>query len=178
MIKRSFACCAVLLAGTALLNGCVSRDEASDDAARDDAQSVALAEGLDAEERVFLDQINAHRARNGLQPVRVSVSLIAAADFHSKDLASKNYFSHTSQNGESPFDRMCNAGYCFRTWKAENIAAGSEGGVAVFRQWKRSAGHNRNMLAAKAKVIGIGRAFNAESKYKWYWTTTFGGFAD
>lgn len=177
-MQRSLTYCAVLLAGSALLNGCVAGDEGSDDATTDDAQSVTLAEGLDAEERVFLEQINAHRAQNGRQPVQVSVDLTAAADFHSKDLASKNYFSHTSQNGKSPFDRMCDAGYCASTWKAENIAAGSEGGVAVFGQWKGSAGHNQNMLAAEAKVIGIGRAFDAASTYKWYWTTTFGGFVD
>ena len=34
------------------------------------------------------------------------------------------------------------------------------------------------MLNSNFVVIGIGRAFNASSRYRWYWTTDFGGFDD
>src|SRR5215217_4904836 len=60
----------------------------------------------------------------------------------------------------------------------ENIAAGYATASAAFAAWKASAGHNANMLSTYFKEIGIGRAYNANSTYGWYWTTDFGGYAD
>ena len=34
--------------------------------------------------------------------------------------------------------------------------------------------HRAGMLRAKFRVIGIGRAYSADSMLGWYWTTTFG----
>jgi hypothetical protein len=34
------------------------------------------------------------------------------------------------------------------------------------------------MLSANFRVIGIGRAYNGNSSYGWYWTTDFGGYVD
>ena len=36
----------------------------------------------------------------------------------------KAYFSHTDSLGRDPWTRMCYFGYCYNTWKGENIAAG------------------------------------------------------
>jgi uncharacterized protein YkwD len=142
------------------------------------ASALTLEEGLDAEERAFLTALNNHRAQNGLAPLQVSVSLSKAADFHSRQMADNNYFSHTLLNGVTWNQNLCNHGYCYATYKAENIAAGNSGGSGTFTQWKNSAGHNANMLGTNFKVVGIGRAYNANSTYKWYWTTTFGGYVD
>lgn len=142
------------------------------------ASALTLDEGLDAEERAFLTALNDHRAQNGLAPLQVSVSLSKAADFHSRQMADNNYFSHTLLNGVTWDQNLCDNGYCYATYKAENIAAGNAAGSATFTQWKNSSGHNANMLGANFKVVGIGRAYNANSTYKWYWTTTFGGYVD
>jgi uncharacterized protein YkwD len=142
------------------------------------ASWLTLSEGLDAEERAFLVAINQHRAQNGLPSLQVSVALSKAADHHSQQMADHNYFSHTLLNGVTWNQNICNFGYCYNTTMAENIAAGNAAGNATFTQWKNSPGHNTNMLGANFKVIGIGRAYNANSTYKWYWTTTFGGFVD
>jgi hypothetical protein len=34
------------------------------------------------------------------------------------------------------------------------------------------------MLGSSFTAIGIGRAYNANSQYKWYWTTQFGSYSD
>lgn len=130
----------------------------------------------DAQECAFLNQINAHRPAN--RPLKLSRRLGAAADHHSQDMARRNYFDHISPEGQDPFERMAAHGYRFNTAKAENIAAGNAGARATFLQWRGSAGHNQNMLNAAYKAIGIGRAFNANAEYGWYWTTTFGGVVD
>jgi uncharacterized protein YkwD len=151
-------------------------DEANPDEGRS-AESLALAEGLDVEEQAFLKKINEYRASNGLQPLQASVALTKAADYHSVDMATKNYFSHTSQDGTSFADRIKRY-YNYNTYYAENIAAGNDTALATFEQWRTSPGHNTNMLSANYKVIGIARAYSATSTYRWYWTTDFGGYVD
>jgi len=132
----------------------------------------------DAEERYFLKLINDYRAQNGRGPLRLTKTLGAAADHHSVDMASKNYFSHTLAGGITWSQNISNHGYTYSTYKAENIAAGSATSTATFTQWKNSSGHRANMLNANFTAIGIGRAYGASSTYKWYWTTTFGGYQD
>jgi uncharacterized protein YkwD len=132
----------------------------------------------DTEEQAFLTLINTYRSQNGLAPLLLSQSLGAAAYHHSSDMATNNYFSHTLADGTNWDTNIRNHGYGFATALAENIAAGNSTASATMTQWKNSAGHNANMLSASYTAIGIGRAYNANSQYGWYWTTTFGGVQD
>jgi uncharacterized protein YkwD len=131
---------------------------------------------LDAEEQAFLSQINAYRAQNGRPALQASAKLSNAATYHSADMADKNYFSHTLADGTTWSQNMTNFGYTANTYRGENIAAGNSGASGTFTQWKNSSGHNANMLNSNYKVIGIGRAYNANATYDWYWTTDFGGY--
>lgn len=130
---------------------------------------------LDAEEQAFLRLLNQYRQSRGLVALTVNQQLTAAAVWHSTDMATKNYFSHTDSLGRDPFKRMAAFGYTANTWKGENIAAGYATATAVFEGWKASAGHNANMLNPNYRVIGIGRVVKAGSRYTTYWTTDFGG---
>ena len=132
---------------------------------------------LDVEERALCRQINSYRAQNAIAPLKMSVALTTASKWMSTDMSTKNYFSHTDSLGRSFSMRLTAFGYASGS-RAENIAAGSPGAIATFNQWKNSAGHNRKMLDANYKVIGIGRAYRATSTYKWYWTTDFGSITD
>ncbi len=132
----------------------------------------------DAEERAFLALINTYRAQNGRAPLRLTKTLAAAADHHSRDMAANNYLGHTLSTGVTWSQNIRNHGYTYSTYRAENIAAGNATASATFTQWKNSAGHNTNMLNANYAAIGIGRSYNASATYKWYWTTTFGGYQD
>jgi len=133
---------------------------------------------LDAEEKVFCKQVNQYRAQNGRPALRVSVSLTNASKWMSTDMATKNYFSHTDSLGRTFSTRLGALGYKYSTPKGENIAAGNATGANTFAQWKASSGHNTTMLNSSYKVIGISRAYNATSMYRWYWTTDFGGYVD
>jgi uncharacterized protein (TIGR03437 family) len=141
-------------------------------------QAAAQATPLDAEEQVMLRLINEYRAQNGLVQLRASIALTRAADWMSVDMAAKNYFSHTDSHGRNPFVRMGAFNYNYPTSKGENIAAGYNDAVRTFNQWKNSAGHNSTMLNPNYRVIGIARANSPNSRYKWYWTTDFGGYID
>jgi uncharacterized protein YkwD len=133
---------------------------------------------LDVEEKAFCKQINQYRAQNGLPALRASVSLTNASKWMSNDMATMNYFSHTDSLGRTFSTRLGALGYAYGTPKAENIAAGNSTAAGTFAQWKASSGHNTNMLSSSYKVIGIGRAYNSASTYKWYWTTDFGAYVD
>lgn len=132
---------------------------------------------IDTEEAAFLTLINQYRAQNGLGPLALSGKLSAAANFHSWEMAEYNYFSHTLRNGVTWSQNITNFGYTANTYKAENIAAGYETAALVFNTWKNSAGHNANMLSPNYTVIGIGRSYDVDATYRWYWTNTFGGQA-
>jgi len=132
---------------------------------------------IDTEEAAFLTLINQYRSQNGLGPLGLSGKLSAAANFHSWEMAEYNYFSHTLRNGVTWSQNITNFGYTANTYKAENIAAGYETAAVVFNAWKNSPGHNANMLSPNYTVIGIGRSYDVDATYRWYWTNTFGGQA-
>jgi uncharacterized protein YkwD len=122
--------------------------------------------------------INDYRAQKGAPKLQVSIALTQASDWMSNDMATKNFFSHTDSLGRDPFSRITAFGYAQYNAAGENIAAGNAGAQETFTQWKNSAGHNANMLNSKYLVIGIARAYNAKSPYRWYWTTDFGSKVD
>lgn len=129
---------------------------------------------LDAEESAFLTQINAYRAANGRAALTANAQLNAAADGHSVDMATRNYFEHDTPEGITYEQRIVSAGYTNATAHGENILAGHETASAALLAWQNSPPHNKNMLSPDFAEIGIGRAFNANSKFGWYWTTNFG----
>jgi uncharacterized protein YkwD len=128
----------------------------------------------DGEERAFLDLINAYRRQNGAGNLSLQDQLGAAAEHHSRDMASKNYFSHKLANGDSAEQNIERFGYSNWSFVGENIAAGHETAKAVMDAWKSSPDHDQGMRNKNFTEIGIGRAYDKSSKYGWYWTTTFG----
>jgi uncharacterized protein YkwD len=128
----------------------------------------------DAEERAFLDLINDYRRNNGAGALTLNDNLGAAADYHSRDMAKRNYFKHTLKNGDSAEQNIRRFGYVNYVAVGENIAAGFKSANDAMKAWKSSPEHDRNMRSARYTEIGIGRAQSKGSKYGWYWTTTFG----
>ncbi|WP_239329435.1 CAP domain-containing protein [Frankia sp. CiP3] len=114
---------------------------------------------------------NTERAKAGCAPLTVDSRLTAAAQAHSDDMATHNYFSHTSQDGRTPFQRMAAAGYQFSI-AAENIAAGQRTPAEVMTGWMNSAGHRENILNCSLKQIGVG--YGVGGSYGMYWTQDFG----
>lgn len=133
---------------------------------------------IDSEELAMLSLINTYRQDHGLVPLSPTQTLGAAAEHHSLDMAASDEFSHQLSDGTSWSDNMADHGYTYDTARGENIAAGNGHADATFEQWRNSPEHNANMLDPDFHAIGIGRAYNADSTYGWYWTTTFGGVAD
>lgn len=155
--------------------------------------SVASAEAdLDEIEWEFLRIINAYRAENGLSCLTPSPTLNAAADFMSREMGEKDFFSHEEPpcspkrpgqptrydcRGRSAGQRIASFGHP-SPFVGENIAAGYDSAVAAFKGWRCSPGHNENMLRRQYAAIGIGRVAVPGSAYRIYWTNTFSDTAD
>ncbi|HEX2281107.1 MAG TPA: CAP domain-containing protein, partial [Thermomicrobiales bacterium] len=131
----------------------------------------------DSEEVAFLALINDYRAASGLRSLSLSSSLSSAAAYHSVDMAAKGYLAHTLLDGTTVEQNMANFGYEGGT-HGENIAAGTQSAAEAMQTWQGSAEHNANMLNASFGAIGIGRAYDPNSQYGWYWTTIFGDVND
>lgn len=106
-------------------------------------------------------------------PLAYNARLETAAQGHATDMATKNYFSHTSQDGRSFAQRITAAGYTW-TRAAENIAAGYATPETVVAGWLASAGHCANIMSPTLREMGVGYAYNAGSSYRSYWVQDFG----
>lgn len=149
---------------------------------QDENVSTFALRDLEPEEAAFLTIINEYRTANGRGELTATRTLNQAAYDHSLDMAMNGYFDHTSLDGRSPWDRMCEAGHepaCTgMAVMGENIAAGNESARSTFEQWRTSPGHNANMLDNDYTAIGIGRAYSPSSPFGYYWTTDFSSVVD
>ncbi len=141
------------------------------------AHAASATARLSSQERSMCRQINRYRATKGLRALKVSVNLTRAARWMSLSMAADDYLNHSDRLGRGTSTRIRSFGYRNRTL-GENIAGGAASAKTTFEQWRRDAPHRAVMLGANFKVIGIGRAHNADSTLGWYWTTTFGGAND
>ena len=136
---------------------------------------TAVAQGGNAPYCEMLRHINDLRQDHGLPPLTLSQPLTTAAEVKASDMAERNYFAHMSPDGVSPRELLESVGYTYNTSTGENIAAGNEGAAATFNQWLNSPSHFDIMVGEQFTAIGIGRAYNPDARYDWYWAAEFGG---
>jgi len=108
---------------------------------------------LEQRQTIF-DLTNDERSSAGASALVADPALDAVAQAHAEDMAVRGYFDHTNPDGESPFDRMRNAGISFG-YAGENIAWYPSAESAV-TGWINSPGHHSNMINGNFRKIGIG----------------------
>lgn len=101
--------------------------------------------------------MNCERMTAGIEPVECDLRLVWLGREHSEDMRENNYFSHTGQDGSSPFERMTRRGVSYTT-AGENIARYPRVEAASLG-WMDSEGHRSNILnsAFSHGAIGISR---------------------
>ena len=130
--------------------------------------------------RLFL-AINEVRANHGLHPVHLASGLRDAAQAHSNDMVSRNYFAHTSPTGSTLAYRVMHS--TFQTygswWAGENLAWGT-GTIGsprnVIRMWLASPEHRSILLSSRYTYVGVGRAVGNFQGFEAaaVWTVDFG----
>jgi uncharacterized protein YkwD len=119
------------------------------------------------------DLVNAYRQEKGLKPLKLDPALTEAAKAHSRDLAKWDRISHYGSDGSNPWDRVKRAGYNARV-AAENVGTGQVDISEVFRGWKESPGHNKNLLLTDAEHMGIALVTDGKTEFKTFWTLVLG----
>ena len=130
------------------------KDEKTNQTANDFQQEVA-------------NLTNQEREENGLSPLQIDTALQEVAQTKSEDMATNNYFSHTSPTYGSPFEMLQQFEVDYTT-AAENIASGQQSPKEVVNGWMNSPGHRKNIMNEKVTHIGVGYAENGA-----YWTQLF-----
>jgi uncharacterized protein YkwD len=119
----------------------------------------------DPEVASFVKVMNAHRKSLGLSPLVWDSRTAAAAKAHSRDMLNRDYFSHTTPEGGTTWDRLADRGVTYSR-AGENIAWGQTTGRAVFNAWLRSPGHRDNIERGSYTHHGVGKVGT-------YWTHVF-----
>lgn len=116
-------------------------------------------------EKTLLVLVNQVRAKHGLHKLKLIPSLERAARAHSREMVRRDYFSHSSFNGESFAARLVRFGFttsgCTSWTVGENIAygCGSTGTPkAIFEAWMHSPPHRAVIFTKAFRSVGVGRA--------------------
>jgi len=185
---------AVLLMGTFVVLSCDTRSTVTQDAPPLPLPAAPSPPAQKQQQRLFLsparlermlhDRINRERRKQGLQTMRWDDALGRIAAMHSKDMAKKRYFSHTSPEGRRHADRYLENGYAcgitvdgvLRTG-AESIfhlslVAGVDGardeppgaGIieSVMRAWMDNRPDRKNILSPDWLREGIGMSVGSD----------------
>jgi uncharacterized protein YkwD/uncharacterized membrane protein required for colicin V production len=105
-------------------------------------------------EEQMLTLVNTERANAGLTPLVMDDALRQLARMHGADMFRQGYFSHTSRDGRSPFDRMRDAQITW-AWAGENLALAATTEFA-HQGLMNSPGHRANILNPQFHRVGIG----------------------
>lgn len=112
--------------------------------------------------------VNEERAKVGLAPLTLDVTISKAATTRSKEIQTS--FSHTRPNGSSFSTVLKENGISYKG-SGENIAWGQKTPKEVMKAWMNSDGHRANILNKNYTKIGVGYVQNSAGTA--YWTQLF-----
>lgn len=107
-----------------------------------------------ADEQGMFDLVNKERASRGLNILKFSTALRDVGRSHCLDMFKRNYFSHYTPEGKSPFDRIEAAGIDYLT-AGENLAYAPSLDIA-HQGLMNSPGHKANILRDSFGTLGVG----------------------
>jgi uncharacterized protein YkwD len=109
-------------------------------------------------ERAIVRSIDRHRVQHGMHAVAPSFALSRAADAHSADMLSANYFAHSSSNGTSFATRVHR--YVRSSQVGETLAylsscRGRRAAHVIVSMWMHSSTHRAILLTPGFRRIGV-----------------------
>lgn len=103
---------------------------------------------------VLIDLTNKARTENNAPKLAISDTLTKAAQLKADDMASRQYFSHTSPDGTTPWYWFQKAGYEFM-YAGENLAVDFTESTDIENAWLASPKHRDNIVDSRFTEIGI-----------------------
>lgn len=107
----------------------------------------------EAEQQMFL-MLNKERQSRGLGTLVFDQEITKVAREHSKDMLSRGYFSHSTPEGISPFDRLSKGNIQY-SYAGENLALAPNVFLAM-QGLMNSPGHKANILSPNFRKVGVG----------------------
>jgi uncharacterized protein YkwD len=120
------------------------------------AAGTAPTSNVDPAVASFASLVNAHRRSVGCPDLIWHDKVAAAAQAHSDDMAQRDYFSHDTPEGKTPWDRLHDAGVTWSGPAGENIAMGYTSAQSVLDGWLASPGHRANIENCAFTHHGVG----------------------
>lgn len=105
----------------------------------------------------LLQATNSQRQQSGASGLQINSALAAAAQAKANDMVARNYWSHTTPDGQQPWVFMDNAGYKYQK-AGENLAYGFPTSDDTVTGWMNSPPHRENMLDPAYTEVGFGFA--------------------
>lgn len=110
--------------------------------------------------------ISLYRSNKGAGALIIDERLQRAAQEQARAMATAGAVSHDAHGALA--QRLDAAGFA-KSNSVENVSAGYHTLAEAFSGWRDSPPHNRNMLDARMKRMGIATAFAPGAKYKVFW---------
>ncbi len=111
---------------------------------------------------VIVDETNSERVSLGLTQLTRNKVLDQAAQEKANDMATREYFSHISPEGNTPWYWLDITGYDYQ-YAGENLAVNFTDSHRIVNAWMKSPSHRANMVNGVYTEIGMA---TAEGMYK------------
>ncbi len=129
---------------------------------------------MNSMEANLLTGVNTQRAAAGVAPVSINAALGDFAHWRSSDMAARNYFSHTTPEGENSLQLLRYRGISY-SWAGEILDKSSYGPAAAANEaittFLQSSAHRSIMLDPRYTQVGVGYALGSDGMN--YFTAVF-----
>jgi len=102
-----------------------------------------------------LNSTNLERQKYKLEPLKLNNLLSRSAQYKAEDIVNKDYWSHSSPEGQTPWDFIKHVGYEYSI-AGENLARDYIDTNSLMKAWMKSPTHRENILNNNFTEIGIG----------------------
>ena len=119
------------------------------------AQRSVLGYATDMSAQSLLDDTNTQRADYHETALALNAQLSQAAQTKANDMAKRNYWSHDTPDGRTPWSFITAAGYDYQS-AGENLAYGFATAGNTVTGWMNSPEHRANILDAGYQNVGFG----------------------
>lgn len=106
-------------------------------------------------ETTVFNLTNNERVKYNVHSLSWNYKLAQAARNKAQDMINKDYFSHNSPDGRTPWNFINSSGYNY-IYAGENLAMSFDNAEDMMVAWMNSGGHRANILSTNFKEIGVG----------------------
>jgi uncharacterized protein YkwD len=144
-------------------------------AQREEQKTAPAPVNLAEAEAFLLRSINEQRAAAGMKPVEVDAATTGLARERSTDMATRNYFSHSTPEGEKFLGMMSQRGIVYAyagEILARNNYPDAQAPVTAMSTYLNSAPHKAILMDGRYNLVGVGYARSDEDSMH-YFTVIF-----